>query len=59
VAAIAAGRDIPSLVQTLLECHDRKCALLEALTEFDDRHELDQTDYDELEREFRAHFRTS
>ena len=41
------------------ECHDRKSALLEALTQLDDRQELDQTDYDELEQELRAHFRTS
>ncbi len=59
VSAIAAGGNIPSLVQAVQECHDRKSALLEALTELDDRQELDQTDYDELERELRAHFRTS
>ena len=59
VAAIAAGGDIPSLVQAVQGCHDRKSALLEALTELDDRQELDQTDYDELEKDLRAHFRTS
>jgi hypothetical protein len=32
--------------------------LLDALTELDDRQELDQTDYDELEQELRAHWQT-
>ncbi|HPV82292.1 MAG TPA: recombinase family protein [Nitrospira sp.] len=59
VAAVAAGGDIPALVQALQQCNDRKTALLEALSELDHRQELDQTDYDELEKELRAHFRTS
>lgn len=59
VAAIAAGGDIPSLVQAVQQCHDRKTALLDELTELDHRQELDQTDYDELEQELRTHFRTS
>ncbi len=37
--------------QAVQECDDRKSALLEALTELDDRQELDQTDPDELEQE--------
>ena len=59
VAAVAAGGDIPALVQALQQCNDRKTALLEELSELDHRQELDQTDYDELEKELRAHFRTS
>lgn len=58
VTAIAAGGDIPSLVQAAQQCHDRKTVLLEELAECERNQDIDH-DYDELERELRAHFRQS
>ena len=59
VSAIAAGGDIPVLVEAAKECTERKTSLLKELEELDTTQELDQTDYDELERELRDHFRKS
>jgi site-specific DNA recombinase len=59
VSAISAGGDIPALVEAAKESNDRKISLLKELEELDTAQELDQTDYDELERELRDHFRKS
>ena len=59
VSAISAGGDIPALVEAAKECTERKTSLLKELEELDTTQELDQTDYDELERELRDHFRKS
>ena len=58
VAAIAAGGDIPSLVEAAQQCHSRKTVLLEELAELERNQDIDH-DYDELEEELRSHFRHS
>ena len=58
MTAIAAGGGIPSLVQDAQQCHDRKTVLLEELAECERNQDINH-DYDELERELRAHFRQS
>ena len=57
VTAIAAGGDIPSLVEAAQQCHARKTILLET-ADLGRNQDIDH-DYDELERELRAHFRQS
>lgn len=59
VSAIAAGGDIPALVEAAKDCTERKTSLLKELEELDTTQELDQTDYDELEQELRDHFKKS
>jgi hypothetical protein len=59
VSAVSAGGDIPALVVALKENTDRRAALSDELAELNKLQGLDQTDYDELEAELRAHFRQS
>lgn len=59
LAAISAGGDIPTLVEAMKECTERKIALSRDLVDLNRTQALDETDYDELEIELRSHFRRS
>jgi site-specific DNA recombinase len=59
VSAVSAGGDIPALVVALKENTDRRASLSDELAELNKVQGLDQTDYEELEAELRAHFRQS
>jgi hypothetical protein len=58
VSAIAAGGDIPALVEALKSANERKDALVNELAMVNS-YQHSQADYDELEKELNAHFGSS
>jgi predicted nucleic acid-binding Zn-ribbon protein len=58
VAAISSGGDIPALVAAVKIANDRRTVLSQDLAEVDSQQHSD-ADYDQLEKEPRAHFEAS